>query len=155
MSAGVSGVIDEHGAVAQTSVDVVCVVKAPAAAPHWFSSIVSLNYRVCQETGEFDGVIQGCGEQQAVVLSVEGQASDLLGVDGNILTGLHVHHTHLLDSTARYQGGMRRGLRGQQAAQGFTVRQDSAASSLRHQQRLGEGVLCRLSAVPPLSQTQH
>lgn len=46
--------------------------------------------------GQFDGVIQGSGEQQAVILPVEGQSSDLFAVDGDILTGLHVDNAHLL-----------------------------------------------------------
>lgn len=48
--AGVSGVVDEHRAVTQTSVDVVTVVQAPAAAPHWFTRVVRLNHRVGQQT---------------------------------------------------------------------------------------------------------
>lgn len=53
-----------------------------------------------QVPGEFDSVVQGCRQQQAVVLSVEGQASDLFTVDGNVLTRLHVYNTHLFHPTA-------------------------------------------------------
>lgn len=49
--------------------------------------------------GQFDSVVQCSRQQQAVVLSVEGQTSDLFTVDGNILTGFHVHHAHLLHPT--------------------------------------------------------
>lgn len=50
MCAGVSGVVDEHGAVAQTCVDVVTVVQTPAAAPHGFTCVIGLNHRVGQQT---------------------------------------------------------------------------------------------------------
>lgn len=50
MRAGVSGVVDEHGAVAQSCIDVVAVVQTPAAAPHRFTCIVGLNHRVGQQT---------------------------------------------------------------------------------------------------------
>lgn len=55
---------------------------------------------VGQVPGEFDSVVQGCRQQQAVVLSVEGQAPDLFTVDGNVLTRLHVYNTHLFHPTA-------------------------------------------------------
>lgn len=46
--------------------------------------------------GQFDSVVQCSRQQQAVVLPVEGQTSDLFAVDGNVLTRPHVHHTDLL-----------------------------------------------------------
>lgn len=50
MRAGVSGVINEHRAVDQTGVDIVAVVQAPAAAPHRFPGVISLNHSVGQQT---------------------------------------------------------------------------------------------------------
>lgn len=50
--------------------------------------------------GQFDGVVQSSRQQQTVVLSVEGQTSDLFTVDGNVLTRLHVDDAHLLHPTA-------------------------------------------------------
>lgn len=44
--AGVSGVVDEHRAVDQTSIDVVAVVQTPAAAPDGPTSVVGLHHRV-------------------------------------------------------------------------------------------------------------
>lgn len=41
--------------------------------------------------GELDGVIEGSRKQQAILLSVEGKASDLFNVDGNVLTGFEIH----------------------------------------------------------------
>lgn len=46
MSAGVSGVIHQHRAIAQPSIDVIVVVMAPAAAPDWFTSVIGLNHSV-------------------------------------------------------------------------------------------------------------
>lgn len=127
MCAGVSGVVDQHRAVAQTCVDVVTVVQTPAAAPHRFTCVIGLNYCVGQQTaththilsnhfmppsaqnektrspcspGQFYGVVQRSRQQQTVILPVEGQTSDLFAVDGDILTGFHVDHAHLLHPAA-------------------------------------------------------
>lgn len=50
--------------------------------------------------GQLDGVVQRSRQQQTVILSVEGQTSDLFTVDGDVLTRLHVDHTHLLHPAA-------------------------------------------------------
>lgn len=55
--------------------------------------------RVCVP-GQLDGVVQRSRQQQTVILSVEGQTSDLFTVDGDVLTRLHVDHTHLLHPAA-------------------------------------------------------
>ena len=121
--AGVSGVVDEHRAVVEAGVDVVAVVQTPAAAPDGTARLIGLHHRVGQQTarthththtrsfhspagsgpcvclpGEFDGAVQACRQQQAVLLPVEGQSSDLLAVDGDVLAGLHGHGAHLLDA---------------------------------------------------------
>lgn len=123
--ASVSGVVDQHRAIAQTSIDVVTVVQTPAAAPHWLTSVVGLDHCVGEQTvthtgsyksrtqrhdifccrcvrvpGQFNGVVQCGRQQQTVVLSVETQTSDLFAVDGDILTRLHVDHAHLLHTAA-------------------------------------------------------
>ena len=45
-------------------------------------------------------MVQGGGEHQAIVARVEGEAADLLAVDGDVLTGLHVHRADLLHPVA-------------------------------------------------------
>lgn len=53
MGVGVSQIIDHDGAVDQPSVDVICVIKTPAAAPDRTASIVCLYHSVCcQAAGE-------------------------------------------------------------------------------------------------------
>lgn len=41
--------------------------------------------------GELDSIIEGSWKQKAILLSVEGKASDLFNVDGNIMTGFEIH----------------------------------------------------------------
>lgn len=54
---GISQVIYHDGAVDQPSIDVVCIIQAPAAAPHGAASIVCLHHGVC---------CQAAGEKQTV-----------------------------------------------------------------------------------------
>lgn len=54
-----------------------------------------------------------------------------------------------------YQRGVRRRLRGQQAAQSAAVGQDTGASGLGHQHRLGEAVLGRPGAVGPRERAEE
>lgn len=57
MRARVSGVIDEHRAIAQTGIYVGAVVQTPAAAPHWFTCIIRLNHRVGQKTATHTNIL--------------------------------------------------------------------------------------------------
>lgn len=50
MCAGVPGVVHKHRAIDQTRIHVVTVVQTPAAAPHRFTCIIGLNYRIGQQT---------------------------------------------------------------------------------------------------------
>lgn len=50
MSAGVPRVVHQHRAVAETGVNVVVVVVAPAAAPHRSARVVGLHHRVSHQT---------------------------------------------------------------------------------------------------------
>ena len=50
VGASVSGVVDQNRAVEKSGVNIVTVVKAPAAAPHRLPSVVSLDDRVRQQT---------------------------------------------------------------------------------------------------------
>lgn len=47
---GVSGVVHQHRAIAQTSIHIVTVVQRPAATPHRFTCVVGLNHCVGQQT---------------------------------------------------------------------------------------------------------
>lgn len=57
MGAGVSQIIYHDGAVDQPSIDVVCIIETPAAAPDRAASIVCLYHSVC---------CQAAGEKQTV-----------------------------------------------------------------------------------------
>lgn len=50
--------------------------------------------------GEFEGVVEGRRQQKAVLVSAEGQTSDLFGVDGNILTRFESRSADLLHTEA-------------------------------------------------------
>lgn len=50
--------------------------------------------------GELDSIIKGSRKHKAILLSVEGKASDLFNVDGNVMTGFEIHSADFFHSKA-------------------------------------------------------
>lgn len=50
--------------------------------------------------GELDSIIKGSRKHEAILLSVEGKASDLFNVDGNVMTGFEIHSADFFHSKA-------------------------------------------------------
>lgn len=48
----VSQIIYHDRAIDQSSIDIVCIIKTPAAAPHRTASIVCLHHSVCCQAAE-------------------------------------------------------------------------------------------------------
>ncbi len=142
-----------------------------------------LSQRRKASPGEFDSVVEGRREQKAVLLSAEGQTSDLFGVDGNILTRFESHSADLLHTEAWgsndqsinayinnakeknqcgraqiptwHQGCLWRGLRRQQAAERLAVGQNPTAPRLRHQHSLREDIMSPAGRVLPLGRRER
>lgn len=141
MGVGVSQIIYHDGAIDQPSIDVICIIETPAAAPDRAASIVCLYHSVCCQAGEFESVVQSSRQQQAICTTAKSQPPDLFAVDGDVLTALQVGHAHHLHTAARNKSGLWRRLRYHETAQRVTVRHHSAVPSLRHHKNLLQVVL--------------